>query len=246
MDSTTPKPFVFVLMPFNDEFKDVYELGIKEACKEAGAYCERVDEQIYEGYIIERIYNQISKADIIISDMSGRNPNVFYETGYAHALGKKRVILLTQKGEDIPFDLKHYPHLIYPTITVLKQELVKKMLWCIDNPEENISKIGFNLQFFIMGKNLESNPTIECQIFEDEFDYESSSYVANIQLDICNPNNQLFSSNFNIGLKTPNEFDSSNGKIITLPDGNFIHFNKEEFRNRIYPKAGILLGGTYI
>jgi len=106
------KPFVFVLMPFQKEFNDVYGLGIKQACKDSGAYCERVDEQQFEESILERIYNQIAKADIIISDMTGKNPNVFYETGYAHALNKK-VILLTQKAEDIPFDLKHYPHIVY-------------------------------------------------------------------------------------------------------------------------------------
>lgn len=44
--NTTPKQFCFVLMPFSDEFHDVYNLGIKEACKNAGAYCKRVDEQI--------------------------------------------------------------------------------------------------------------------------------------------------------------------------------------------------------
>ena len=99
-------------MPFEKEFDDVYQLGIKEACKEAGAYCERVDEQLFHESILERIYNQISKADVVIADMTGRNPNVFYEAGYAHALGKK-VILVTQNSEDIPFDLKHYPHIIY-------------------------------------------------------------------------------------------------------------------------------------
>lgn len=83
----TPKPFVFVLMPFSSDFDDAYKLGIKKACKEAGAYAERVDEQIFDEQILERVYNQIAKADLIISDMTGRNPNVFYETGYAHALG---------------------------------------------------------------------------------------------------------------------------------------------------------------
>jgi hypothetical protein len=54
---------------------------------------------MYEGTILQRIYNQIAKADIIVSDMTGKNPNVFYETGYAHALNKQ-VILLTQNKED--------------------------------------------------------------------------------------------------------------------------------------------------
>lgn len=93
-DSTSPKPFVFVLMPFDKKFDEIYKLGIKSACIEAGAYCERVDEQIYTENMLDRIYNQIAKADIVISEMTGRNPNVFYETGYAHALGKQ-VILLT-------------------------------------------------------------------------------------------------------------------------------------------------------
>ncbi|MCW5852783.1 MAG: hypothetical protein KIT87_22115 [Anaerolineae bacterium] len=110
--NTAPKLFVFVLMPFRDDFDDIYHAGIKQACKDVGAYCERVDEQTYEGTITQRIYNQIAKADIIVSDMTGRNPNVFYETGYAHALNK-RVILLTQKADDIPFDLKDYPHIVY-------------------------------------------------------------------------------------------------------------------------------------
>ena len=70
MNSTTPKPFAFVLMPFSDEFNDIYQLGIKPACHNAGAYAERVDEQLFQSLILDRIYNQISKADIIISDFN--------------------------------------------------------------------------------------------------------------------------------------------------------------------------------
>ena len=55
MEATNPKTFVFVLMPFAVKFKDGYEVGIKQACKDAGAYCERVDEQIFEGNILARI-----------------------------------------------------------------------------------------------------------------------------------------------------------------------------------------------
>lgn len=99
-------------MPFDKAFDDVYEFGIKGACEDAGVYCERVDEQIFPGSMLDRIYNQISTADLLVADMTGRNPNVFYEVGYAHALGKN-VILLTQRAEDIPFDLKHFPHVVY-------------------------------------------------------------------------------------------------------------------------------------
>ena len=64
---TAPKPFIFVLMPFSKEFNDIYKLGIKAACKNAGAYAEKVDERIFQESILERVYNQISKADIIIA-----------------------------------------------------------------------------------------------------------------------------------------------------------------------------------
>lgn len=126
---TTPKPFVFVLMPFEEIFTDVYKLGIKAACADAGTYCERLDEQIFDESMLERVYNQIAKADLVIADMTGRNPNVFYEVGYAHALGK-RVVLVTQKAEDIPFDLKHYYHIVYGgSISKLKEALTPRVQW---------------------------------------------------------------------------------------------------------------------
>jgi hypothetical protein len=146
MERTTPKPFVFVLMPFDPEFDDVYKLGIKRACNQAGAYAERVDEQLFDETILDRIYNQISKADVIVSDMTRRNPNVFYETGYAHALGQK-VILITKKSEDIPFDLKHYPHIIHGgRIADLIGELEKKVRWALQQPKVEIPYHG--VQFY--------------------------------------------------------------------------------------------------
>src|SRR5258706_704714 len=137
-------------MPLAADFADVYRFGIKEACVEAGAYCERVDEQIFTERILDRIYNQISKADIIISDMSNRNPNVFYETGYAHALDKQ-VIHLTQKVEDIPFDLTHFPHIIYEpnSISVLKEEIKKRVTWLIQTPRNSLNRVDFNLKLYV-------------------------------------------------------------------------------------------------
>jgi hypothetical protein len=145
--STAPKPFVFVLMPFATEFNDIYTFGIKGAAEEIGAYAERLDEQIFAENILERLYNQINKADVIVADMTGRNPNVFYEVGYAHALGKI-VLLLTKNTDDIPFDLKHYPHIVYGgSIVHIRSELSKRLIWAIDeskkpanvNRTENIS-----------------------------------------------------------------------------------------------------------
>ena len=69
--------------------------------KSTGAYAERVDEQIFNESILQRIYNQISKADVITADMTDRNENVFYETGYAHTLGKQVILLIHLPEESI-------------------------------------------------------------------------------------------------------------------------------------------------
>jgi nucleoside 2-deoxyribosyltransferase len=144
---TGPKPFCFVLMPFSEDFNNVYTYAIKGACDEAVVYCERVDEQIYEGTVLERIYNQIAKSDVIVGDMTGMNPNVFYEVGYAHAL-EKRVVLLTQNADHIPFDLKHYPHIVYSKndIAALQTELTKRLkVMAFAAPNSKKYEIGLDL-----------------------------------------------------------------------------------------------------
>jgi hypothetical protein len=129
--STIPKPFVFVLMPLDKSFDDIYKFGIKGAAEDVGAYAERLDEQIFVEGMLDRIFNQISKADLIVGDMTGRNPNVFYEVGYAHALGKI-TLLLTQDANDIPFDLKHRQHTVYGgSIERLRKELADRLRWGI-------------------------------------------------------------------------------------------------------------------
>jgi hypothetical protein len=126
--------FAFVLMPFSKNFADVYECGIRDACVDAGVRCERVDEQRFDETILDRICGQIQAADIIIAEMTGRNPNVFYEVGYAHAL-HKRVILLTKNARDIQFDLKHHRHIVYGgSIKNVKAQLLEELKWCLRTP----------------------------------------------------------------------------------------------------------------
>jgi hypothetical protein len=137
--TTKPKPFVFVLMPFDSEFDDIYKFGVLEAAQDANAYAERVDEQIFTEGILERIFSQINKADVVVADMTGRSANVFYEVGYAHALGKI-VILLTQNVEDIPIDLKHKQKIIYEgSVQILKEQLAGKLIRAIQ-PEGKLNR----------------------------------------------------------------------------------------------------------
>lgn len=157
---TKPKLFCFVLMPFAPEFDDVYQIGITEACQRAGAYCERVDQQIFSERILDRIYNQIAKADIVIADMTGRNANVFYEVGYAHALGKQTV-LLTRTKADIPFDLVHFPHIIYESSLVsLRDQLESRIRWHLSHPNATVADTSFPLDLRIGGVSPDSDDVV--------------------------------------------------------------------------------------
>ena len=117
---------VFVLMPFDKGFDPIYHLAIKEPLKGLGFSCQRADEVPITGNIMNEIYRRIQAAQLIVADMTGQNPNVFYEVGYAHALGKT-VILVTQNVADlIPFDLRAQKHIIYGgDIMKLRVELIK-------------------------------------------------------------------------------------------------------------------------
>lgn len=124
------KPFAFVLMPFAAEFGDVYKIAIKDGARKAGFRAERVDTQKYISQtILQRIQSEIANADVIIADMTGKNANVFYEVGYAHALDKP-CILITRSADDIPFDLKHHKHVVYGiSLSDLRANLVKELQW---------------------------------------------------------------------------------------------------------------------
>jgi CheY-like chemotaxis protein len=119
--------FAFICMPFAQQFEDFYEEGIKPVVLECGFKCVRADEIEHNKGILDVVYDQIKSAHIVVADMTGRNPNVYYEVGYAHALGKE-VVLLTQRADGLPFDLRGFNHIVYGgRITVLKQKLAQHL-----------------------------------------------------------------------------------------------------------------------
>lgn len=133
-----------MLMPFDREFDDVYHIGIKEGAAAAGVHAERLDEQIFTEGMLERIFQQIGIADVIIADMSRRNANVFYEVGFAHAKDKL-CILITENAEDIPFDLKHKRHIVYgDSLSYLRSELQRALEWATAEIE-NRAKSGIRV-----------------------------------------------------------------------------------------------------
>jgi hypothetical protein len=227
------KKFVFVLMPFNTSFDDIYNYGIKQTCTELNSYCERVDEQIFSERILDRIYNQISKADIIIADMTGRNPNVFYEVGYAHGIGKK-VILLTQNSDDIPFDLKHFPHIIYNgKIKILSDQLTKKLDWFLNaDSSDVIDALDFNMDFLIDGTKIVEGTIIDLTTSENLF-----AILGHLQLDLFNKSNKTYHTKFKVGLEFESEYENLiEGLERIRPTTNKVLFVSKKIAN-IYPQA---------
>ena len=98
----------FVLMPFARDFNEVYEEVIKPTVTgpQIEMKCIRADEIYSVKPIINDVWTHIQKAELIIADLTGRNPNVFYELGLSHAV-RKKTILIAQNLADVPFDLRH-------------------------------------------------------------------------------------------------------------------------------------------
>lgn len=100
-----------VMMPFDAAFNPVYE-AIKAAATAAGYQCQRADDIWLHHQVMQTIVSLICRSDIVIVDCTNKNPNVFYEAGIAHTLGRD-VILLAQRIDDVPFDLRHLAILTY-------------------------------------------------------------------------------------------------------------------------------------
>jgi nucleoside 2-deoxyribosyltransferase len=94
---------VFVLMPFRAEMSGIYDV-IKSAADDLSLRVWRADDIAGPGLITDQILDAISNVRLIVADITGKNPNVLYEIGMAHSLGKA-VIIIAEEGESLPFDI---------------------------------------------------------------------------------------------------------------------------------------------
>ncbi len=102
----------FVMMPFGDWFDIYYKDIYIAAIKDAGYEPVRGDELFSTGSVVEQIWEQVVKADVLLADLTGKNANVFYELGLAHA-ARKPVVFTAASVDDVPFDLRHLRVITY-------------------------------------------------------------------------------------------------------------------------------------
>ena len=103
----------FVMMPFADPIGGYYKAIYEAAITKAGLRPVRTDDEIFAtGKIIDQVWSGITAAKVLVAELTGRNPNVFYELGLAHALNKP-VVLVSSNQSDVPFDLQHIRVIYY-------------------------------------------------------------------------------------------------------------------------------------
>jgi len=117
------KPIVFMIMPFEEGFFEVYEMLKMEFAKEYNF--SNAGEEGNQQNILKDIIQPIYRADIVIADLTGLNANVMYELGVAHTFNKKTIVITQDDLSALPFDLKQYRAKDYTTHFKKFDELVE-------------------------------------------------------------------------------------------------------------------------
>ncbi len=120
------KDLAFVLTPFHSDFSHTYEI-INEACNMAKMRSMKGDEEFVPKDVLQHIVRCIVKSRIVIANLNGRNPNVFYELGIAHTLNKP-TILVAHISTEVPFDLKNQYLVLYNNDKELIERLFDVLL----------------------------------------------------------------------------------------------------------------------
>lgn len=126
---------VSVMMPMNSDFKKVYRT-IRKAVTDLGLKCKRADDVWQSAAIMQDVVDLIAASHVVIIDCSQQNPNVFYEMGIAHTIGRD-VIPITQSDTDVPFDISHLRYVKYLDNKQGRQDLREVLLAELERRFEN-------------------------------------------------------------------------------------------------------------
>jgi len=104
---------VFCIMPFSEPWSDtVWKSGIEPAVARAGLTPKRGDTTLRTGNLIQNVWNELLESGCVVAELTAPNPNVYYEVGLAHALGRD-LFVMVQRGTQLPADLKPAHYLEY-------------------------------------------------------------------------------------------------------------------------------------
>lgn len=124
--ASAAKAHVFVAMPFREDMEDVYHYGIQNAVKAAGLLCERADLSSFTGDVMGWVRERIKTASLVVADLTGANPNVYLEVGFAWGCGVPTVLLANDASE-LKFDTRGQRCLTYSKIRDLEEKLALEL-----------------------------------------------------------------------------------------------------------------------
>jgi Holliday junction resolvase len=106
-------PKIIAAMPFSEEFDDVYFIAMSDAAVSVGATCIRIDKEYFQGDIGQKLKQDIKDSIAMVADISGANPNVLYEVGFSHGVGKPTIHICSTALEELPFSVKTWQTISY-------------------------------------------------------------------------------------------------------------------------------------
>lgn len=137
------KDYCFVIQPIRTEkydkrFDDIYAPAISNA----GLKPYRVDKDPSVRNIIDEIEKRIQMSMLCLADISIDNPNVWYELGYAFAIGKDVVMVCDESRNDFPFDISHKSVIAYKTesprdFKILEEQITNRINSYLDSNSIN-------------------------------------------------------------------------------------------------------------
>ena len=127
------KPRAFVVMQFSKEYDDLYEEVIRPVTEKYGYECIRADEYYTGTPILNDIIKSIKDSSIVIAEITPDNPNVFYEIGYSHAIGKPTILLCDKIRDKLPFDISSFRTLFYENTIAGKKKVENSLMKYLEN-----------------------------------------------------------------------------------------------------------------
>ncbi|HEY4960267.1 MAG TPA: hypothetical protein VFC15_11960 [Candidatus Limnocylindrales bacterium] len=138
-------PEVFVVMPFREPWSiSVFEEMIRPAVEAVRFQCVRGDAPPRVGDLTQNIWSAIARAGLVVAEVSVPNPNVFYEIGLTHALGKD-CFILKQRDASVPADFggSHYYEYELANLKAGRESLQRELgAWATENSVEGVRDIS--------------------------------------------------------------------------------------------------------
>ena len=121
------RPRAFVIMEFSEPFNSFFKHVVRPVAERLGLEAFRASDVYKPGVILADILRDIVESEIIIAEITSGNPNVFYELGHAHAMGKQTILLADRASTKLPFDVRGFRVIFYDNSISGKPEVERQL-----------------------------------------------------------------------------------------------------------------------